>query len=531
MDNVVNKSPDLPPRLDVLLIMPPLGSFDEVLRDIPLSLVYAAADSVEKGYKVEILDLRLYRDKWRQEIDKRLDGGARLAGLSVMTGNPIATSLEISQYIRVRHQVPIVWGGPHPTIFPEQTLREAPIEYLIRAWGSKSLCKLIAWLRGEGNDLQAIPGIAYLENEALVLGPPQCEFEMIDFEKLPYYLVDQSPGNYRRGESHEVVFPIFTSMGCPYQCTFCLSPWAYRDIEGPKWKAYPIEDVLRHIGFLRKQYGVNFLHIYDDDSFVDLSRMKKFFHLYITKRYHRDMTIHFRGMRINEMDRFDEEMLGLMQEANVEMAFIGVESGSDKVLKIMRKGINVKQIIRVNKKFANYPSIHPHYNFMCGVPGEEMQDLRKTGELLIQLQKDNPSCFLGRGGEWKPLPGTVLTDRAVKDYGLELPTTLKGWIAIDTYMGMHLSYPWYTAEMKRQIKLLQMAGLLLDRKIEIYAHRLGPLLGTFARMSAKLMRPLVSFRLKHGINRFLVEHYAYLFFSRNLSSLVRLVSKLQGDRV
>ena len=99
--------------VDIILFYPPLGSFDHIVRDIPLSLIFAATDAVKNGFNVKIIDLRLKGQNWEQDLDSYIKSGAALIGLSVMTGYPIITSLKISKYIKGRYSVPIVWGGPH----------------------------------------------------------------------------------------------------------------------------------------------------------------------------------------------------------------------------------------------------------------------------------------------------------------------------------------------------------------------------------------------------------------------------------
>ncbi len=502
-------------HIDCLLVYPQLGSFDELLRDIPLSLIYAATDSVKHGYNIEILDLRLHPLDWREQIDAHMSAGCSLVGLSVMTGNPITTSLRVSEYIKSKYGTPIVWGGPHPTILPEQTLENESIDYVIRDWGSKALCQLIGFVKGESSDQysvasdqyhhsslltdnsllalrQKILGLGYKENTPdgrahIKLNAVQTCFEILDYRDLPYDLVDvtsgagfqpanainQQPGkaaphNYCRLESGELTLPIFTAVGCPYKCTFCMSPAVYEKISGKKWIAHDVEYVLGHVQHLLDKYDFQRLQVYDDDSFVDLARMRDLLSEYVRRGYHKKLKLDFRGARINELDRMDDDFLELMVEANVELLAIGAESGSDEILDIMGKGITVDQIIRVNRKLSRFPSLKPHYNFFCGVPGETLESIIQTKELIVQLIKDHPGCYLGVGADWKPLPGSVMTEQAVKDYGLRLPQSLSEWAAIDSFDAKKIVHPWYTKKMDNMIGLLQIAGQLLAGKVADY---------------------------------------------------------------
>jgi len=520
-------------KTDILLIYPQLGSFDELLRDIPLSLIYAATDSVKQGFDVKILDLRLHRDDWKDEVDNYMKEGCSLVGLSVMTGNPIATSLKISSYIKVHYNTPIVWGGPHPTILPEQTLKNKNIDYVIRDWGSKSLCQLIQYIKGASSEIGSILGLGYKENNKVVLNNTQCSFEMLDFHDLPYHLINITGSNYNRLNNGEVIFPIFTAVGCPYKCTFCMSPAVYKKIKGKKWIPYETDFVISHIEYLTRQYNFQRIQIYDDDSFVDLSRMSNLLNKYIKRGFHKKYKLDFRGARINELDKMDHDFFKLMVKANIDLLAIGVESGSDEILEKMNKGITVGQTIKVNQKIANFPSLRPHYNFFCGIPGETMESLIETKHLILRLLKDNPNCYLGVGADWKPLPGSAMTDRAVDEYDLSLPDNLMEWAAIDSFDADKLIHPWYTKEMNNMIKLLQIAGQMLDNKIKEFRKDMGLILGNFIYFLSTLYKPILLLRLKYNFTSFLLEYNLknYLFHHIGQSMVrVKRISSLFKTR-
>jgi radical SAM superfamily enzyme YgiQ (UPF0313 family) len=494
--------------IDVLLVYPKLGSQDTVLRDIPLSLLYAAAHSVKNGHRVEILDCRLYPRQWKERLDTLLQKGCSLVGLSVMTGHPISTALEISRYIKDSYEVPIVWGGPHPTILPEQTLANPYIDYVIRDWGSTPLCQLISSLKGSGPNLEDIIGLGFKKNGNILLNPATCQFEILDYHTIPYHLVEIDSQHYNRLQGDQCIFPIYTSVGCPYKCTFCMSPTVYEKIKGKKWIPLPIDDVVAHIEYLLETYRFDRLQIYDDDSFVDLDRMREFFTKYTAKGIERRLCLDFRGVRINELDRMDDALLELMVRARVEIMAIGVESGSDDTLMRMNKGITVEQILRVNRKLSRYSSLKPHYNILCGTPGETFEDLVKTKDLMVRLVEENPVCLVGSAGDWKPYPGSAMTEQAVREYGLKLPETLEEWARIDSLDAEKIVHPWYTKKMNNYIKLLQIAGIVLDRKAELVsseAQSRWSILNILSLM-ARLYRPILSFRLRYNYSSLLIEY-------------------------
>lgn len=508
--------------LDVLLIYPPLGSLDDVIRDIPLSLIYVASDTVKAGFRVKILDLRIEPEKWRERVDLALAAGCGLVGMSVMTGNPITSALHISQYIKKKYNLPIIWGGPHPTILPEQCLENPDIDYVVRNWGSKPLSLLVDHLTGGEARIEEINGLGYKVDGRIMLNEATPAHEMLDYHDLPYHLVPLDGSIYNRLQNGELIFPIYTSVGCPYRCTFCVSPITYKKIKGKRWVPYDVDQVLDHIQYISDKYHFTRLQIYDDDAFVDLARIERFIRGYIARGFNKRFKLDFRGARINELDRASDEFLTLLEEAGVELMCIGVESGSPRVLKLMQKDITVEQAIRVNQKLARHPSLNPNYNFFYGIPGEKFEDILETKELILRLIEDHPGCYISKIGHWKPYPGAVLTDRAVTEYGLKLPTDLHGWATMDSWEAKALRHPWYTPQTAKMIGLMEISGPLLSPWAPFLIEHLGPVLGRVVNWGVKLYKPILRWRLKNNYTGFLIEPKLERIGFRNIGRLIKL---------
>ena len=97
-----------------------------------------------------------------------------------------------------------------------------------------------------------------------------------------------------------------------------------------------------------------------------------------------------------------------------------------------------------------------------------------------------------------------MTERAVRDFGLQLPETLSEWAKVDSYQS--LKYPWYTADFENGIKILQLGGTLLDRKVESHSHELGFIVGFIVRFGVRLYRPILRWRIRNGYFKWPIEH-------------------------
>ena len=489
-----------------LLIYPPLGSDDVFIKDVPLSLVYLAAESVKEGYPIEILDLRLYPD-WKEELRKHLTADVMLTGISVMTGNPIKNAIAITNFVKENSYAKVVWGGHHPTIEYESTMRFDKIDFIIRDHGSIPLKALVGELLKDNPDFSTVPNLSYRQNGCVIHNAQRKGWEMIPFRDIPYSLVDKNIDKYNRFGQNERLMPIFTSMGCPYKCSFCMAPAMYKDRD-KKWVTFEIEEVIEHIKFLVEKYNVTYLSVYDDDSFIDIERMRRIMERIIEEGI--KLKIDFRGARINELDRMGDEYFELMVRAGVRHFQVGLESGSQKVLDIMNKKINYDQVIRVNRRLARY-NLTPIYNLMAGVPGETIEDLKLTRDLVLLLYEENKNCITGFPAKFKPLPGTVLYNEAVKR-GLKPIDKLEDWIAIDTGES-DMFFPWYTKESNNYVNMFQITSYFIDNKI---IREIPPttLFNRILRIIAVIYRPIALLRLKYDITSFNVEYLLYRLFRR-----------------
>lgn len=489
--------------IDAILIYPRLGSMDNLIVDLPLSIMYAAAESVKRGYDVRLLDLRGESDDFRRILKPYLDQGVRLVGISVMTGEPLKNARAIARYIKRNHPgIKTIWGGPHVTVLPE-TIEEDFLDFAIRGYGSNSLAELIGRLRGDGPELAAIKGLSYKLDGRPVHNPRSTDHEIIPFRDIPYQLINPTAEKYTRSYLGARMFPIFSAIGCPYRCSFCVHPTVYKVINGAKWRPLPDDEVLDHIQFLVQTYGADHIAFIDDTSFPDLDRMKRIFQGVIDRGLKLDLE--FRGARVNEIDRMDDEFLDLMIRAGGKVLMVGVESASDNVLRNMQKGITKEQILRIGRKLARFPQITPHYNFVYGTPGETYLDLLETKETVLELLAENPAAIFGTGGDWKPIPGSKMVALAEKRFGYQTPKTLDEWITIDTFDSKDkLYHPWYTPRHNNLIKLMQVASLVVDDK---FSRQPAKTTGyRLLRLMSRIYKPIAQFRLRHNIHQLLIEY-------------------------
>jgi hypothetical protein len=130
--------------------------------------------------------------------------------------------------------------------------------------------------------------------------------------------------------------------------------------------------------------------------------------------------------RIDFLVRESDEFLLRLRNAGFTELLIGVESGSDRILKMIHKGFTREQVLEANRKLAK-AGISSKLSWMAGFPDETEEDFYQTVDLMLQLARENPFCSLTPLGIYTPYPGTELYELCRRDYGMVFPETLDGW--------------------------------------------------------------------------------------------------------
>jgi len=294
----------------------------------------------------------------------------------------------------------VVVGGPHPSTEPAHTLNYLNcVDFAIRAEGEKSFAGLVKLVMNPAiEELEKIPNLVYRCNGNVHVNPIELEdnldiFPMPDWELL-------NPNKYALAPQgifvkNRPVAPISITRGCPYNCTYC----AGFAVMGRKIRKRSIDNVFLEIEYLYSKYGVKEIHIIDDNF-----------------TFHRQIVIEFCEKIIKEninicwacpngvrIDSLDKELLQLMERAGCVSFGLGIESGSEWILKKMKKNLKpdtVKEKVDLIKKCT---SIYTTGFFLIGYPEEGRDDIIKTINFAKGLKIDMAAFAIVQ-----PLPGTDL---------------------------------------------------------------------------------------------------------------------------
>ena len=283
----------------------------------------------------------------------------------------------------------IVIGGPHAHIFPEETISLPYVDFVVMGEGEESFTSLCENI-GRPDKLKSIKGLLYKENGSIVkTGPPEV---IKDLDSLPFPARDLTPYKkyYSLIAKTRPVTTVFTSRGCPFKCLFCDRPHL-----GKAFRARSPENIVDELEQCVKM-GIREFLFYDDTFTVDIKRA-----VAVCRE------IKKRGLNIiwdirARVDCVTEEFLDEFKSSGGERIHYGVEAGTDRILKELKKGITVEEVKRAFL-MTRKRGIKILAYFMIGSPSETEKDIRETIFLAIKLKPDYVHFSITT-----PFPGTEL---------------------------------------------------------------------------------------------------------------------------
>jgi anaerobic magnesium-protoporphyrin IX monomethyl ester cyclase len=312
---------------------------------------------------------------------------ADLVGLYASTKS-IKPAWELARLAKARGCT-VVLGGPHPTLCPDETLAEAAVDFAVRGEGESTLLELVRLLEAGTGEAAAIDGLSYRSagDGSIVHTRERRVFSQLDDLPFPDLSL------FDLGRYPSIDLSVAATRGCPYRCTNCQP--ALDKLCG-RFRTRTVENVIAEIESLRRHpVWCGHVHFVDNDLTINRRWITQFCNEVIG-----------RGLRIRwacegRANTLDRELLGLMKRAGCRMVGMGVESGSDRVLReIIRKGITRRQALDV-VTWAREVGIDVHCWFIIGIPGETLEEMRETIALAASLEATSIGFSIGT-----PWPGT-----------------------------------------------------------------------------------------------------------------------------
>ncbi len=387
---------------------------------LPLGILSVGSALKKAGFEVKLINIT------EKNIDKTVDEIIALfpefLGVSVMTGIQTKHSAELCQKLKKKAEnIPIVWGGIHPSLLPEQCLEESYIDYVVIGEGEITIMELAERLK-RGGGFNDMAGLGHKKNGKIIINQDRPFIENLDDYRLDFDLVDINKYLFRlKGARRAIAYK--TSRGCVFNCAFCYN----RAFNKNKWRAWSIDAVVEDINFLKKKYKIDAVKFYDDNFFISRERA-----LEILERI--DLPSHTE-IRI---DMVTEDLAAKLKKLKVSEFLIGIESGSNRMLKLINKGYIVDKIREGVKILAKH-DLYATYSTIVGLPTETKEEFNQTLDLMCWAHKIHPRAGFTLGA-YLPYPGSLMYQFAI-ERGFKSPEKTEDWGRIDRFR-KDFSSPW-----------------------------------------------------------------------------------------
>jgi len=378
----------------------------------PIGLMHLAS-AIRGKYNVRIKD---YSGKELNESE--IENCIRkfnpfVVGVRVLTGPVIPRALLISK-IAKKLGKPVIWGGPHPTILPEQTLENENIDAVCIGEGEYTIQDILNYFEGK---TEKVLGAGIKKDGKIILFPPQKKF--VDFKKLPLPSWDLLDNVNRYFPDQNNSLPICTTRGCAFNCGFCHnSNKNVKQFLGCYRIAEP-QRAIEELKFVQKltKKKINSLDMGEDLHLISPGYAKKFCEAVKNSG--------IKNLKWNTSTRYsmiNEEIVDLIAKHNCKKILLGIESGSKRIQMMNGKVVELDRAIKIAKRLQHH-GIFVTNAYIFGHPTETIDELKKTLEYIKKIPADENLIQA-----YRPMPGTPYFDLCLKEGKIDkVPKKLEEW--------------------------------------------------------------------------------------------------------
>ena len=358
----------------------------------PLNLMYLASSLEEKSYSVKIIDDDLLQ-KGYENVSKQAEKlNPQLVGVTATTST-IKSALKYLELIKnILPESLTVIGGPHTTFMPYETLKNSDnLDVVVIGEGEETMVDLADHATQNIEDINDVNGIVYRDLKDGNLRTTEKRPLIKDLDKLPFPARHLVPFD-SYGVSQEQTGGIITSRGCVYNCNYCSSSL----IMGKKFRSRSPGNVVDEIEELIDTYHINDIGFMDDTFMLNKKRASDI----ADEIKARDLDLTF--VASSRVDRVDKSLLENLKNSGLKTIYYGVESGSQRILDLMKKGITLKNVEDA-VKMAKDVNLEVLTSFILGYPGETEEDMNTTIDFSTKLDSDYCQYSI-----LTPFPGTPI---------------------------------------------------------------------------------------------------------------------------
>lgn len=394
----------------VLLFLPP---YQGAVFGPPLGLLSIAASLRQAGFEPRIIDGAITRDflsAIRSELDDCL-----AFGVSLLTGPMIRDAIAASEMVRgIRPDLPIIFGGWHPSLMPAQTLRESFVDVVVMHQGEVTLVEVLQRLE-MGAGLEMVAGCWFKKDGRIFSNSDRAALPLSSLP-LPAYDLADFDAYARLAGSRKL--PYATSIGCPYACNYCTDMVFYNR----RFNPLEAQRIVKEVTGLVERYRLNEVALVDSNFLVDVRRAVAIARGFVESGSKFRWTFQ---ASTDLLCRMSDEEVAVLAASGVSHIGFGTESASPEVLRKMNKAHQeIADMFEAARK-CNLAGIRTTFNLIFGYPGEDAADRNQTLRVMGEIAErwDNvtfsPNLFT-------PYPGIPIWPE-LRSLGMKEPDSLAEW--------------------------------------------------------------------------------------------------------
>ena len=367
----------------------------------PLGLLYVSAYLWSKNIANDVFDSTFYSKE--EQLNFIFEKKPKI--ICIYTN--LMTKIEVVKLIKIlkstTYDFPkIILGGPDVTYNIENYLKTGA-DFLVIGEGEETTFELYNAIINN-SDYNEINGISFLENEIVIQTPARTKFRELDELPLPNReaIPNEKYLETWKNNHGESSMTISTQRGCPYTCKWCSTA-----VYGQSYRRRPAHLVAQEMKMLKDTYNPDAIW-FVDDVFTISHKWLTAFHEEVVKQ-----NAEIRFECITRAERLNDEILRLLKEAGCFRIWIGAESGSQKIIDLMDRRVDVNHVKKMIKD-TNALGIETGTFIMLGYPGETEEDIFET---IQYLKEANPSQYTITIAY--PIKGTSLYNEIEKDITIQ----------------------------------------------------------------------------------------------------------------
>jgi len=381
-----------------VFVQPPFKNWAVI--NPPLGLAYLSAVLRQKMASVEVfvIDANAERITPQEATKKILELKPDVLGVTITTPQ-VDVALDIIKKVKSSLDIPVIVGGPHPTVMPQELLACEEVDIVARSEAEETIVELGQYFCGL-RQLSSIKGVSFKENGRMQHNPDRPLINELDC--LPFPAWDTFPlHRYSSiGGKKGFCLPVMSSRGCPFGCVFC-----YKGVFGRTWRARSPENVIAELLYLRDKFKIEEFVFLDDNFALDEERALRICDGIIQGK----LNLPWRLSSGIAVKSSSSRIFLKLKEAGCYQVAIAVESGNRAVLDYINKGITLEQIENTFR-LAREAGLETVAFFMIGNLTENEKTMDDTIRFAIKLSPDLAAFTVAT-----PYPGTRMYEIIEKE--------------------------------------------------------------------------------------------------------------------